>query len=216
MTQHPPSTDAHRANDDPDYARNLKRATLAASVGSALEYYDFALYSLASALIFGKIFFPALGASAGTVASLATLAIGFLARPLGGLFFGTLGDRLGRKWVLMITIALMGGSSTLIGVLPTADQVGVLAPILLVVLRIAQGFGAGAEQAGATTLMAEYSPVRRRGFYSALPFVGIMLGTLLASAVFVGLGQVPEDALVGLGLAHPVPRVDLPDRAWPC
>ena len=195
--QHPPSTDAHRANEDPDYARNLRRATLAASVGSALEYYDFALYSLASALIFGKIFFPALGASAGTVASLATLAIGFLARPLGGLFFGTLGDRLGRKWVLMITIALMGGSSSLIGVLPTADQVGMLAPILLVVLRIAQGFGAGAEQAGATTLMAEYAPVRRRGFYSALPFVGIMLGTLLASVVFVGLGQVPDDALLG-------------------
>ena len=194
---HPPSTDAARFNDDPEYARNLKRATLAASVGSALEYYDFALYSLASALIFGKIFFPALGASAGTVASLATLAIGFLARPLGGLFFGALGDRLGRKWVLMITIALMGGSSTLIGVLPTAAHVGILAPILLVVLRIAQGFGAGAEQAGATTLMAEYSPVRRRGFYSALPFVGIMLGTLLASAVFVGLGQVPEDALLG-------------------
>jgi len=195
--QHPSLTDAQRASDDPDYARNLKRATLAASVGSALEYYDFALYSLASALIFGKIFFPALGASAGTVASLATLAIGFLARPLGGLFFGALGDRLGRKWVLMITIALMGGSSTLIGALPTAEHVGVLAPILLVILRIAQGFGAGAEQAGATTLMAEYSPVRRRGFYSALPFVGIMLGTLLASAVFVGLGQVPEDALLG-------------------
>ena len=117
-------TAAQRGSDDPDYARNLKRATLAASVGSALEYYDFALYSLASALIFGKIFFPALGASAGTVASLATLAIGFLARPLGGLFFGTLGDRLGRKWVLMITIALMGGSSTLIGALPTAEQSG--------------------------------------------------------------------------------------------
>ncbi|HEY5880759.1 MAG TPA: MFS transporter, partial [Nakamurella sp.] len=111
---------AVRGSDDPEYAANLKRATLAASVGSALEYYDFALYSLASALIFGKIFFPGLGDAAGTVASLATLAIGFLARPIGGLFFGTLGDKLGRKWVLMITIALMGGSSFLIGVLPTA------------------------------------------------------------------------------------------------
>ncbi|ABK74933.1 MFS transporter [Mycolicibacterium smegmatis] len=197
MADQHPSAEAARGSDDPEYARNLKRATLAASVGSALEYYDFALYSLASALIFGEIFFPALGASAGTVASLATLAIGFVARPVGGLFFGALGDRLGRKWVLMLTIALMGGSSTLIGVLPTGEQVGALAPILLVVLRIAQGFGAGAEQAGATTLMAEYSPVRRRGFYSALPFVGIMLGTLLASAVFVGLGQVPDDALLG-------------------
>ena len=197
MAEHPPGSTADlRGSDDPEYAANLKRATLAASVGSALEYYDFALYSLASALIFGKIFFPGLGDAAGTVASLATLAIGFLARPLGGLFFGTLGDRLGRKWVLMITIALMGGASTLIGVLPTADQIGVWAPILLVFLRICQGFGAGAEQAGATVLMAEYSPTRRRGFYSALPFVGIMLGTLMASAVFVGLGQVPEEALL--------------------
>ena len=194
MSEHPSS--AVRGSDDPEYAANLKRATLAASVGSALEYYDFALYSLASALIFGKIFFPGLGDAAGTVASLATLAIGFLARPIGGLFFGTLGDKLGRKWVLMITIALMGGSSFLIGVLPTADQIGVWAPLLLVFLRICQGFGAGAEQAGATVLMAEYSPVRRRGFFSALPFVGIMLGTLLASVVFVGLGQVPQEALL--------------------
>ena len=197
MAEHPPGSTADlRGSDDPEYAANLKRATLAASVGSALEYYDFALYSLASALIFGKIFFPGLGDAAGTVASLATLAIGFLARPVGGIFFGTLGDRLGRKWILMITIALMGGASTLIGVLPTADQIGVWAPILLIFLRICQGFGAGAEQAGATVLMAEYSPTRRRGFYSALPFVGIMLGTLMASAVFVGLGQVPEEALL--------------------
>ena len=198
MAEHaPPSPAAVRGSEDPEYAANLKRATLAASVGSALEYYDFALYSLASALIFGKIFFPGLGDAAGTVASLGTLAIGFLARPIGGLFFGTLGDKLGRKWVLMITIALMGGSSFLIGVLPTADQIGVWAPLLLVFLRICQGFGAGAEQAGATVLMAEYSPTRRRGFFSALPFVGIMLGTLLASLVFVGLGQVPEEALLG-------------------
>lgn len=198
MVDHPsPSAGAQRANDDPEYAANLQRATLAASVGSALEYYDFALYSLASALIFGKIFFPALGDSAATVASFATLAIGFFARPIGGLFFGTLGDRLGRKWILMITIALMGGSSTLIGVLPTGAQVGIWAPILLVVLRILQGFGAGAEQAGATTLMAEYAPVRRRGYYSALPFVGIMIGTIIASLVFVGLGQVPQEALLG-------------------
>ena len=108
-----------------------------------------------------------------------------------------LGDRLARKWILMITVALMGGSSMLIGGLPTGAQVGIWAPILLVTLRILQGFGAGAEQAGASTLMAEYAPVRRRGYYSALPFVGIMVGTLLASLVFVGLGQVPQAALLG-------------------
>ncbi len=198
MADHPsPSPGTQGANDDPEYAANLQRATLAASVGSALEYYDFALYSLASALIFGKIFFPALGDSAATAASFATLAIGFFARPIGGLFFGSLGDKLGRKWILMITILLMGGSSTLIGVLPTGAQVGIWAPILLVVLRLLQGFGAGAEQAGATTLMAEYAPIRRRGYYSALPFVGIMVGTIIASLVFVGLGQVPQAALLG-------------------
>lgn len=197
----PPSPPASPAGDhdvdDPEYQANLRRATLASSVGSALEYYDFALYGLASALIFGELFFPALGPRAGLVASFAVYGVGFLARPLGGLFFGALGDRLGRRWVLIATIALMGGSSTLIGVLPTGEQVGVLAPILLVVLRLLQGFGAGAEQAGATTLMAEYSPPQRRGFFAALPFVGIQAGTLLAAGVFAALGLLSTDVLLG-------------------
>ncbi|MDN5570862.1 MAG: MHS family MFS transporter [Propionibacteriaceae bacterium] len=185
---------------DKEYADNLRRATLASSIGSALEYYDFALYGLAAALIFGQLFFPALGANAGLIASFATLAVGFLARPIGGLFFGVLGDKIGRKWVLMVTIALMGGASTLIGALPTADQLGNagwVAPVLLVVLRLAQGLGAGAEQAGATVLMAEYSPRKRRGFFSALPFVGIMLGTLLASLVFWAITLAPDEVLFG-------------------
>ncbi|MGO1317608.1 MAG: MFS transporter [Cellulomonadaceae bacterium] len=185
-----------RGHDDPEYADNLRRATLASSVGSALEYYDFALYGLAAALIFGELFFPALGEGAGLIASFATFAVGFLARPLGGLFFGSLGDKLGRKWVLMITIALMGGASTLVGVLPTGEQIGIWAPILLVLLRLCQGFGAG-EQAGATTLMAEYAPVERRGFFSALPFVGIQAGTLLASGVFFLVTLAPDDILLG-------------------
>lgn len=189
----PPGPEA----DDPEHASHLRRAALAASVGSTLEYYDFTLYTLASALIFGKVFFPALGPAAGVVASLATLAVGFVARPVGGLFFGTLGDRLGRKWVLMATIALMGGASTLIGVLPTGAQVGFWAPVLLVILRFAQGFGAGAEQAGATTLMAEYAPVQRRGYFASLPFVGIFAGALLASAVFAVLGTLDEATLLG-------------------
>ncbi|WP_232548485.1 MFS transporter [Propioniciclava soli] len=185
---------------DREYADNLRRATLASSIGSALEYYDFALYGLAAALIFGQLFFPALGTNAGLIASYATLAVGFLARPLGGLFFGVLGDKIGRKWVLMVTIALMGGASTLIGALPTAAQLGDagwVAPVLLIVLRLAQGLGAGAEQAGATVLMAEYSPRKRRGFFSALPFVGIMLGTLLASVVFWLITLAPEELLLG-------------------
>ena len=119
---------SERAVDDPEYADNLRRATLASGVGSALEYYDFAIYGLASALIFGKLFFPALGASTALIASFATFGVGFLARPLGGLFFGSMGDKLGRKSVLMITITLMGGASTLVGVLPTGKQLGIWAP----------------------------------------------------------------------------------------
>jgi MHS family metabolite:H+ symporter-like MFS transporter len=186
------TADDVRGSSDPQYAANLRRATLASSVGSALEYYDFALYGLASALIFGKLFFPALGSGAGIAAGFATYAVGFFARPFGGLLFGTIGDKLGRKGVLITTIGLMGASTTLIGVLPTGEQIGVWAPILLVILRVAQGLGAGAEQAGATTLMAEYAPVRRRGYFSALPFVGIMIGTILASVVFFLLGLVDE------------------------
>lgn len=175
----------------------LRKATLAASVGSALEYYDFALYGTASALIFGKLFFPAFGVNQGLILSFATYAVGFLARPLGGLFFGTMGDRLGRKWILTMTIAIMGLSSTFVGLLPTAATIGVWAPIMLVILRLLQGFGAGAEQAGATVLMAEYSPAPRRGFFSALPFVGIQAGTLLAAAVWALMGLAPDDVLYG-------------------
>ncbi|MCF2707035.1 MHS family MFS transporter [Arcanobacterium haemolyticum] len=183
--------------NDPEYAENLRRATIASSVGSALEYYDFAIYGLASALIFGNLFFPSLPDSLALVASFATFGVGFLARPLGGLFFGVLGDKLGRKWVLMITIALMGGASTLIGALPTGDQIGLWAPVLLVFLRLCQGFGAGAEQAGSTTLMAEYASQERRGFFAALPFIGIYLGTLLASGVFALISLAPEKVLLG-------------------
>ncbi len=183
--------------DDPEYADNLRRATLASTAGSALEYYDFALYGLASALIFSKLFFSSLDANTALIASFATFGVGFAARPLGGMFFGTIGDRLGRKWVLVVTILLMGGSSTLVGALPTYDQIGVWAPILLVFLRLCQGFGAGAEQAGATVLMAEYSPVNRRGYYSALPFIGIQGGTLLAALVFTYLGGLSSDVLLG-------------------
>ena len=138
-----------------------------------------------------------------TLAAFGVYGVGFLARPFGGLFFGTIGDRIGRRWVLVTTIILMGGASTLIGALPTYEQVGMLAPILLVVMRLLQGFGAGAEQAGATVLMAEYSPVKKRGFFSALPFVGIQAGTLLASVVFFLLTLMPEEAFLSWGWRLP-------------
>ncbi|WPP01714.1 MFS transporter [Pseudomonas sp. HR96] len=161
-------------------AKQLRRAIFTGAVGSALEYYDFALYGLASALVFGHIFFPSLGTKGALLASFATYGAGFLARPFGGLFFGSLGDRKGRKIVLLLTIGLMGVATTLIGALPT----GSVGAVLLVLLRLLQGFGAGAEQTGAATLMAELAPPKQRGFYAALPFVGIFTGLALATVTF--------------------------------
>lgn len=189
--------------DDPDYAANLRRATLASSVGSALEYFDFAIYGLMTALVFNRLFFSQEDPAIAVVSAFAIYGVGFVARPFGGLFFGTIGDKIGRKWVLVVTILLMGGASTAIGLLPTYEAIGLWAPALLVLLRLLQGFGAGAEQAGATVLMAEYAPVARRGFFSALPFIGIQAGTLLAALVFSLLTLMPEDAFLSWGWRLP-------------
>lgn len=191
------------ADHDPEYAANLKRATLASSIGSALEYFDFALYGLATALIFNKLFFSNLDPAMGIVAAFASFGVGFLARPFGGLFFGRMGDKLGRKKVLVITVLLMGGATTFIGLLPTYQQIGIWAPIGLTVLRLLQGFGAGAEQAGATVLMAEYAPVQRRGFFAALPFIGIQLGTLMAGLVFCLLSSMDQEFFMTWGWRIP-------------
>lgn len=169
--------DARALAPDP---KQLRRAIFTGAAGSALEYYDFAIYGLASALVFGKLFFPTLGTTGALLASFATYGAGFLARPFGGLFFGSLGDRKGRKLVLLLTIGLMGMATTLIGLLPT----GGVGAVLLVLLRLLQGFGAGAEQTGAATLMAELAPPKRRGFYAALPFIGIFTGLALATITF--------------------------------
>ena len=173
----------------------LRRATLASSVGSALEYYDFYIYGLASALIFGPLFFSPLGPDGALIASFATYGVGFAARPFGGLIFGYIGDRFGRKMVLILTIALMGTASFAIGLLPTFEQAGMLGAVLLVTLRIIQGLGAGAEQAGATTLISEVAPRRRRGFFASLPFVGIQLGTLLGAGTFALITMADKSVL---------------------
>lgn len=188
---------------DRDYQNNLRRATLSSSIGSALEYFDFAMYGLMTALVFNRLFFDQSNPSMALIAAFGVYGVGFVARPFGGLFFGTMGDRLGRRTVLVVTIVLMGGSSMLIGLLPTYQSVGVLAPILLVLLRLAQGFGAGAEQAGSTVLMSEYAPVARRGYFAALPFVGIQAGTLLAGVAFSLLTLMPERQFMAWGWRIP-------------
>jgi MHS family metabolite:H+ symporter-like MFS transporter len=188
---------AAEAGDAVVEPEQLRRATLASSVGSALEYYDFYIYGLASALIFGPLFFSPLGPDGALIASFATYGVGFAARPFGGLIFGYIGDRFGRKMVLILTIALMGTASFAIGLLPTFEQAGMLGAVLLVTLRIIQGLGAGAEQAGATTLISEVAPRRRRGFSASLPIVGIQLGTLLGAGTFALIAMADKAVLQG-------------------
>jgi MHS family shikimate/dehydroshikimate transporter-like MFS transporter len=166
------------------WSRSRGRLIPAVLVGTTLEWYDVFIYAQAAALIFGGVFFPTSSAAMGTLLAFATYGVGYLARPVGAVIFGHVGDRLGRRTALMATLLLMGFSTTLIGVLPTYDQVGLLAPTLLVVLRLLQGVGAGAEYAGSFVMIAEMVPARRRGFLTAIPGSGIYAGIVVAS--FVG------------------------------
>ena len=157
---------------------DLARAAVSGWLGTALEFMDFQLYSLAAALVFQTIFFPTDAPGMAIILAMATYGVGYISRPLGAWYFGHLGDKIGRRKVLFYTILLMGVSTTLIGALPTYHQVGALAPILLVVLRLAQGFGAGAEIAGASVMLTEYAPRRRRGIVGSLVALGTNSGTL--------------------------------------
>lgn len=180
-----------------------RNVMLAAAVGSALEWYDFFIYGTAAALVFGDLFFPKLDATAGTLAAFATFGVGFAARPLGGIVFGHLGDRLGRKPVLVITLMLVGGGTFLIGLLPTHATAGVWAPVLLVLLRLVQGFGAGAEYGGAVILAVEYAPEGRRGLFGSLAPVGVTVGNLLAAAVFAACTLLPREDFLAWGWRIP-------------
>jgi MFS transporter, MHS family, metabolite:H+ symporter len=184
--------------------RDLAKVAVSGWLGTAMEFMDFQLYSLAAAIVFNKIFFPDVSPVIGLIAAMATYGVGYVARLVGAVYFGRMGDRIGRKKVLFITIALMGASTTLIGVLPTYAMIGIWAPILLVALRLIQGFGAGAEIAGATVMLAEYAPARRRGLISSLVCLGTNSGTLAASALWAILVAVlPEDQLLSWGWRIP-------------
>lgn len=183
--------------------KQLARAIVSGWAGTSLEYFDFQLYGLAAALVLPRLFFPELDPAMGLLSSFATYAVGFLARPLGAIFFGRIGDKSGRKSVLIITIALMGISTLGIGLLPTYQQVGMLAPILLILLRLIQGFGAGAELAGASVLLAEYAPEKRRGLVASFVAVGTNTGTLLASGIWLALSAQSEQWLLDIGWRIP-------------
>jgi MFS transporter, MHS family, metabolite:H+ symporter len=184
--------------------RDLTKAATSGWLGTALEYMDFQLYSLAAAIVFNQLFFPDVSPAIGLIAAMATYGVGYVARLAGAIYFGRMGDRIGRKRVLYLTILLMGASTTLIGVLPTYATIGILAPILLVALRLVQGFGAGAEIAGATVMLAEYAPVRRRGLIASLVSLGTNSGTLAASALWAFLLAVlSEEELLAWGWRLP-------------
>ncbi|QBS44753.1 MFS transporter [Nocardia sp. CS682] len=172
---------------------SVRRVAIASCIGTTIEFYDFFIYGTAAALVFPKVFFPALGSTAGTVASFATFAVAFVARPVGAMVFGHFGDRIGRKKTLVSTLLLMGVSTLLIGLLPGAATIGVAAPLILVLLRFGQGFAVGGEWAGATLLTAEYAPAGKRGLYAMFPQVGPAFAFALSSATFLITGTLFGD-----------------------
>ena len=176
-----------KGSNEHEGAKTPKKAALAAWIGSVLEYYDFFIYGTAAALVFPSIFFPQGNPTVATIASLATFGVGYVARPVGAFFMGHIGDKFGRKRVLVATLILMGVSTFAIGLLPTYAQVGALAPGLLVALRLLQGLSASGEQAGANSMTLEHAPTGRRGFYSSFTLSGTQAGSIVASAVFLPL-----------------------------
>ena len=181
----------------------VRRVTLSAFLGNTIEIYDFILYGSAAALFIGPLFFSGLSPALGTLVSFATLATGYIARPLGGIVLGHLGDRVGRKPVLLLTMLTMGVGSGLIGVLPTYAQIGVAAPLLLVFLRLVQGFAIGGEWGGAALLTAEHAPDGRRGFITAIAQSGFPLGSLLSVLAMAAVSLLPQGQLMSWGWRLP-------------
>jgi MFS family permease len=180
-----------------------KKAATAAWIGSALEYYDFFIYGSAAALIFPKVFFDESDPATATLLSLATFGVAYAARPVGALFLGHFGDRVGRKKIMVFTLILMGLSTFLIGCLPSRHQVGTLAPVLLVLCRVLQGISAAGEQASANSMSLEHAPAHRRGFFTSFTLSGTQGGQLLATLVFLPVAALPEDQLLSWGWRVP-------------
>ena len=178
---------------------SIRQVAMASFIGTTIEWYDFFLYGTAAALIFPALFFPEFSETAGRLAAASTYAVGFVARPIGGLVFGHFGDRIGRKTMLILTLFIVGAATFLIGLLPTYGSIGLWAPILLVVLRIVQGIGIGGEYGGAVLMAVEYAPEGRRGFYGSWPQVGVPAGLLLGTIVFGLVSLLPDAQFLAWG-----------------
>ncbi len=182
---------------------SIRLVALASLVGTAIEWYDFYLYGTAAALIFNRLYFPTFDPLTGTLAAFGTYAAGFVARPIGGIIVGHYGDRVGRKSMLVLTLVIMGLATFGIGLLPTYAQIGAWAPVGLVTLRLAQGFGVGGEWGGAVLMAVEHAPAGSRGFYGSWPQMGVPAGLLMSSFVFVLLSRLPEDQFLSWGWRLP-------------
>lgn len=180
-----------------------RRMLVSCFLGTTIEWYDFLLYGFLASLVFNRLFFPSLEPLVGTIAALGVFAVGFAARPVGGLFFGHFGDRIGRKPIMVSTLTLMGIATTLIGLTPTYAQIGVAAPILLVSLRFLQGFALGGESAAGPLLAMESAPDHRRGLFAAFVQSGAAAGTVLGSLAALAVGMLPDDQLLSWGWRVP-------------
>src|SRR5688572_11970865 len=182
---------------------SVRRVAIASMVGTSIEWYDFFIFGTASALVFGRLFFPTFSELAGTLAAFASFAVGFVARPVGGLVFGHIGDRSGRKTTLVITLTMMGLATFAMGLMPSYDAIGPWAPILMVVLRFVQGMAVGGEWGGAVLMATEHAGAERRGFFGSFAQMGSAVGGLMATGIFLLMQQLPEDDFVSWGWRVP-------------
>lgn len=191
------------AEPDAVTAADRRQIVWSSVIGTTVEWYDFLIYGTASALVFNKLFFPSIDPAVGTIAAFGSYAVGFLARPLGGAVFGHFGDRIGRKAMLSLTLMIMGLGTFLIGCLPTYGQIGILAPVLLVALRLVQGIGIGGEWGGAVLMVVESVPPDRRGFFGSVVQLGYPIGVILSIGAFALTGLMPEAAFLSWGWRVP-------------
>src|SRR5678816_3454801 len=182
---------------------SVRLVAVASFIGTTIEWYDFFLYGTASALVFNRLFFPTFDPLTGTLAAFGTYAVGFFARPIGGIVIGHYGDKIGRKSMLVLTLVVMGIATFLIGLLPTYEQIGPWAAGGLILLRVAQGFGVGGEWGGAVLMAVEHAPPGRRGFYGSWPQIGVPAGLALSTAVFAVFSRLPEDQFLSWGWRVP-------------